>query len=254
MEYYIKQREWEYIFAFFSKRHDIRSKNERKLRKFVEAIYYIARTGCQWRMLPYYYGHWRSVHQRFKRWSYKGVFEDLFESNHSNADMEYLMIDSTAIRAHSCSAGYEKGGNDKYALGRSKGGFTSKIHALVDALGNPIKFIITPGQRNDVTQGEGLIADAIRAFKDRIVIADKGYDSNALVEVIAENNCISVIPPKRNRKVQREYDKHIYKERHLIECFFGKIKHFRRIFSRFDKTIKSFTSFLNFVSTLIWLR
>ncbi len=67
------------------------------------------------------------------------------------------------------------------------------------------------------------------------MIADKGYDSSAFVESLENKRCEIVIPPKSNRKVQREYDKHTYKERHLIECLFGKIKHFRRIFSRFDK-------------------
>jgi transposase len=250
MDYCIKEREWEYIFEFLRRRADVRSKNEAKLRIFIEAMYYIIRTGCQWRMLPLYYGSWRSVHQRFKRWTDKGIFQDLFESNHSNADMESVMIDATIIRAHACSAGYEKNSGEREALGRSKGGFTSKIHAVVDSLGNPLKFIITPGQRNDITQG----AELVKEFKNTTVIADKGYDSDALVNLINDNNSNAVIPPKKNRKVQRGYDKHVYKERHLIECFFGKIKHFRRIFSRFDKTVKSFMGFLNFVGTLIWLR
>jgi transposase len=118
---------------------------------------------------------------------------------------------------------------------------------MVDALGNPLKFILTPGQRNDITQAESLL----RNVKNTTVIADKGYDSNALVKVIEEQGSVVVIPPKKNRKTQREYDLHVYKERHLIECFFGKIKHFRRVFSRFDKTAQAFMGFLNFVEMLI---
>ena len=72
--------------------------------------------------------------------------------------------------------------------------------------------------------------------------------------MLEEHRCITVIPPKKNRKTQREYDLHVYKERHLIECFFGKIKHFRRVFSGFDKTAQAFMGFLNFVGVLIWLR
>ncbi|MCC8416611.1 MAG: transposase, partial [Rickettsia endosymbiont of Gnoriste bilineata] len=86
------------------------------------------------------------------------------------------------------------------------------------------------------------------------VIGDKGYDSSAFVESLENKGCEVVIPPKSNRKVQREYDKHIYKERHLIECFFGKIKYFGHIFSRFDKAPTTFLAFLNFVGALIWLR
>jgi transposase len=75
------------------------------------------------------------------------------------------------------------------------------------------------------------------------VIADKGYDSSAFVENLENKGYEIVIPPKSNSKVQREYDKHTYKERHLIECFFGKIKHFRRIFSRFESPSHLFSFF-----------
>jgi transposase len=99
---------------------------------------------------------------------------------------------------------------------------------MVDALGNPLKFILTPGQRNDITQADSLI---------------EGYDVNSLITAIEQQKSIAVIPPKKNRKAQREYDKHTYKENHLIECFFGKIKHYRRIFSRFDKSVSVFMGF-----------
>jgi transposase len=187
---------------------------------------------------------------RFKEWSDKGIWGLLFESMHTEVDDEAVMIDATIVRAHACSAGYKKGRQDEEALGRSKGGFTTKIHALVDALGNPLKFILTSGQRHDITQAESLLKN----MKNTTVIADKGYDSNALIQAIEQQKSIAVIPPKQNRKIQRKYDTHVYKERHLIECFFGKIKHFRRVFSRFDKTAGAFMGFLNFVGTLIWLR
>ncbi|MFP3036487.1 MAG: IS5 family transposase, partial [Wolbachia sp.] len=136
------------------------------------------------------------------------------------------------IRAHPCSAGYKKHSQGQEALGRNKGGFTTKIHTLVDALGNPLKFILTPGQRNEITQARALTDNIYNST----VVADKGYDSNAFIANLESKGCTVVIPLRRNRKVRRHYDDHIYKERHLIECFFGKIKNFRRIFSRFDKT------------------
>ena len=250
MDYHIKTENWKYIFNRLSKRQDIRTGNESKLRTFIEAVWFISRSGCQWRLLPEKYGSWRAVHRRFKRWSDRGIWSDLLRDSTEGADMEYIMVDSTIVRSHACSAGYRKDSQDQECLGRSKGGFSTKIHAIVDGLGNPLKFILTPGQRNDITQAEFLIKD----FKNTTVIADKGYDSNALIDVIAENQSEAVIPPRKNRKTQRAYDLHLYKERHLIECFFGKIKHFRRVFSRFDKTADAFMGFLNFVATLIWLR
>ena len=160
------------------------------------------------------------------------------------------MIDATIVRAHSCSAGYKKESQMEQALGRSKDGFTTKIHALVDALGNPIKFILTPGQRNEITQAESLI----QGISHSTLLADKGYDSLAFINMVENQMCAPVIPARKNRRQQRDIDEHLYKERHLIECFFGYIKHYRRVFSRFDKTALAFLAFLQFVSTFIWLR
>lgn len=160
------------------------------------------------------------------------------------------MIDATIVRAHPCAAGYEKGQQDREALGRSKGGFTTKIHAVVDALGQALRFTLTPGQRHDITQASELL----EGFEKAQVIADNGYDSNALIEQLEKQNCKPVIPPRSNRKTPREYDKDVYKERHLIECFFNKIKHFRRVFSRFDKKAATYMGFLAFASVIIWLR
>lgn len=250
MNYYIKPREWKHIFSYLQTRKDIRTGNEPKLRRFIEALWYVCRTGCQWRLLPTEYGSWRAVHGRFTEWIRKGVWQDLFEKTKQCPDLETTMIDATIIRAHACSAGYGKATHNMQALGRSKGGFTTKIHALVDALGNPLNFILTPGQRQEITQASALIQN----IEDCWLIADKGYDSNAFVEELISKRCTPVIPSKKNRKCPRDYDKHIYKERHLIECFFGKIKNFRRIFSRFDKTVDSFMAFLNFVGVLVWLK
>ncbi len=86
------------------------------------------------------------------------------------------------------------------------------------------------------------------------VLADKGYDSDAFVLKLQASGAEVVIPSRINRKVQREIDEHLYKERHLIECCIGKLKHFRRVFSRFDKLAKNYLSFIYFASTIVWLR
>jgi len=172
MDFHIKTQEWKQIIVILRARKDIKTRNENKLRRFIEAIWYMARSGCQWRLLPSIYGSWRAVHMRFKNWSDKEIWSDLFAQVKVDPDMEVTMIDATIVRAHACSAGYKKDGQDQEALGRSKGGFTTKIHALVDALGNPLKFILTPGQRHDITQADSLVQD----LENIMLLADKGYD------------------------------------------------------------------------------
>ena len=135
-------------------------------------------------------------------------------------------------------------------MGRSRGGFSTKIHVGVDALGNPLRFILTPGQTHDSTQAKPLM----NGYEYGRVLADKSYDADEILQHIAEQGAEAVIPPRTNRKEQREYDEHWYKERHLVECFINKIKHYRRIFSRFEKLAKRYLGFLSFAGALIWLR
>ncbi len=136
------------------------------------------------------------------------------------------------------------------SLGRSRGGFSTKIHLATDALGNAVRFILTGGERHDITQAASLSEDLCADY----VIADKGYDAEAFILKLQERNSKAVIPSRSNHKVQRKIDTHLYKERHLIENQIGKLKHFRRVFSRFDKLAKNYLSFIYLASTVVWLR
>jgi len=144
----------------------------------------------------------------------------------------------------------KNGGQAEQALGRSRGGFSTKIHATVDGLGYPLRLVLTPGQRHDIIKAYELIVDLDFDF----VIADRSYGAKDFLEAIRASGAEAVIPPKKNAKEPHEYAAWRYRERHLIECFIGKIKHFRRIFSRFDKLARCYLGFLQFVSALIWLR
>ena len=136
------------------------------------------------------------------------------------------------------------------SLGRSRGGFATKIHLATDALGNALRLILTGGQRNHIRQAESLVNGLCADY----VIADKGYDAEAFVWKLKGRNCEAVIASRINHKVQRKIDEHLDKERHLIENQIGKLKHFRRVFSRFDKLAKNYLSFIYLASTVIWLR
>ena len=113
---------------------------------------------------------------------------------------------------------------------------TTKIHLLADEQGLPVDFVVTAGQANDCTQAIPLLGERTTGH----VLADKGYDSDAIVAHIAAMGAVVVIPPKRNRKVQREYDKDLYKHRNRIERCFSKLKHFRRFATRYEKNKENF--------------
>ena len=244
--------QWSKIVNFLKTCPDIYTGKETNLRRFVQAVLWITRSGSQWRLLPKQYGNWNSVYKRYARWCDKGIFQRLHQHFVDDPDMEWLIIDTTIIRAHPCAAGALKtsGGQACQALGRSRGGFSTKIHVAVDGLGNPLRFRLSAGQQHDITCAEALID----GYSSEYVIADTSYDAMAFIESITRMGAVSVIPPRANRRKSRTYDVHLYKERHLVECFINKIKHYRRIFSRFDKLATRFLGFLSLVAAIIWLR
>jgi len=134
-------------------------------------------------------------------------------------------------------------------MGRSRGGLTTKIHTLVDALGRPLRFLLTAGQVHDSVTAPQLLADRTAAA----VIADTAYDSNALRELIADAGATVVIPSNPRRKAIIPLDALAYKLRNRIERFFNKLKHFRRIATRYDRRAAYFLAALHLASTMIWM-
>jgi transposase len=159
------------------------------------------------------------------------------------------MIDGSVIRAHQHAAG-AIGGQDNEALGRSAGGFSTKIHVKVDALGLPLKFILTGGQTQEITVATLLVNNEFSQY----LLADRGYDSNDFRNNIKDNGIQPVIPSKKNRLVPIEHDRHIYKERNIVERFFSRIKQFRRIATRYDKTAAMFMGSLVIIGIILWLK
>ena len=249
-KYYITEEAFEKIFMYLRGLKKVYCKNREKTRSFLEAVSFIMRTGAQWIELPNQYGNYKSIHKRFLSWAKKDIWNRILSHFANDCDAESFMIDGSIIRAHACASGYQKDSREAQALGRSKGGFTTKIHALVDALGLPVKFILTPGQCSEIKQAPELIKD----IRGANILGDKAFDCDDFINQIISQNCNPVIPPRSNRKAPREVDYYLYKERHLVECFFSKVKHFRRIFSRFDKMAVAYMGFLAFASTIIWLR
>ncbi len=127
---------------------------------------------------------------------------------------------------------------------------STKIHTLVDALGNPVGFFLTGGEAHDLVGADHLLA----SMQADMLIADKAFDADQrVIAPLAAAGKTAVIPPKANRRSPRDYDRHLYKARHLIENFFAKLKQFRAIATRYDKTARNFLAAVHLAATIIWL-
>ena len=138
----------------------------------------------------------------------------------------------------------------KNAIGTSRGGRTTKIHARVDALGLLVAFAITCGQVHDSRQAQALIKHSV----SQAIIGDKAYDSDAIRAQLAEQATTAIIACQRNRSHPIPYDKHVYKERHAVEIFFMRIKRFRKIATRYAKLAEMYAAAVSVVAIVDWLR
>lgn len=139
---------------------------------------------------------------------------------------------------------------NQQALGRSRGGFSTKLHVLVNGLGMPVEFKLTPGQAADITEAEALLD----GYNFDAAIGDKGFDSKKLVDYIEGRGAEAVIPPRSNLKDQREFDRHLYKERNLVERFLNRIKQFRRVATRYEKKARNFLAFIQVAAITVLLQ
>lgn len=223
--------------------------NKRDLRMTVEAMLYRMRTGCPWRDLPEVFGGWNRIYKRFNAWSACGKWLKIFKALVIEPDMEWAFIDGSYAKAHQHSAGAACGHDE--AIGKSRAGNTSKIHLAVDAQGLPIEFEITGGQVNDCTQAATLIAKLPTA---QVIVADKGYDSESIREQVERQGAKAVIPRRRTSvKGNADLDKGLYRNRHLVENAFARLKHYRAVASRFDKLKRNYESVVAMACAFLWL-
>lgn len=225
----------------------------RNHRHKLDGILWLCRTGVPWRDLPTEFGKWNSVWKQFRRWCESGVWDLMLQAlADSGAALDLLqMIDSTVVRAHRCAAGEGTAGQNQ-ALGRSRGGFSTKVHVRCNAAGLPIGIVLSEGEAHDVTAFEALMDQ--RDSDPGAMLADKGYDSDAIRHDLRDRGATPEIPTKRNRKVQHTVGKRLYALRSRIECFIGNLKEQRRIATRYDKLATSFLGFVLLGCIRIWAR
>ena len=185
-------------------------------RRFINAVFWILRTGAPWRDLPPDYGDWKNTHRRFCRWRDRNVWAGLLEAVMDDPDYEWLMIDASYIKAHPHSAG-ARGGNQ--AIARTKGGSTASCTWR-------LRLAVTAGTVADCSQ-----ALPLRRASRRNTCSD----TNEIVAGASARGMNPVIPPKSNRKEKRDYDRALYKLRHLVENGFLEFKQWRGVATRYAK-------------------
>lgn len=167
-------------------------------------------------------------------------------------DEEWIFIDGSYVKAHQHASGARIG--KERAIGVSRGGNTSKIHIAADSHGNPIDFEITGGEVHD-SQVAGKIIEKVSTANTKNIIADKGYDSDDIRIQVWAKGATAVIPRRSNStKENLGFDSHIYKQRHLVENLFAKLKHYRGIATRFDKLASSFRAMVFIACSIVWMR
>ncbi|MGW4271056.1 IS5 family transposase [Streptomyces seoulensis] len=254
-------------------------------RQVVNGMVYKIRTGISWRDLPERYGPWKTVYTRFRRYALTGVFTQALRQIQSRADavgnIDWLVqIDSTIVRAHQHAAATgRKGGptgrtnRNDHALGRSRGGLTTKIHLACDGRGRPLAVLLTPGQRHDGICARPLL-ERIRVprfgpgrprCRPDHVVADKAYSSRGFRAYLRRRGIAHTIPEKSDQQRHRRnrgrrggrppaFDRQVYRRRNLVERCFNRLKGFRGIATRYDKTATSYEAAVSLASFLLWAR
>ncbi|MCW8123339.1 MULTISPECIES: IS5-like element IS1650 family transposase [Streptomyces] len=249
----------------------------RDRRQVVNGILWKLSTGAAWRDLPERYGPWKTVYERFRRWSADGTWDRLLAhvQQHSDAagavDWTVVCVDSTTVRAHQHAAGAPKKGQDwpGEALGRSRGGLTTKIHLACDGEGRPLAFTLTAGNVNDCTQFEQVMAririqrcgpGRPRTRPERVA-ADKGYSSTKIRTYLRRRGIKAAIPERIdqiNGRIRRgeslcRLDRAAYRRRNVVERCFNKLKHNKALATRYDKRARHYQALVTLACLKLWL-
>ncbi|NUB17463.1 IS5 family transposase, partial [Azospirillum brasilense] len=233
-------------------------------RCFLEAVLWLARTGAPWRDLPEDVMNWRTAWRRLQRWTAAGIWGRIVAELRAmapNAGWNVHLLDSSGIRAHAHAAGARHTSGEQ-ALGRSRGGFSTKLHLRADAEGRPVALHLTGGERHDLL-GVGPLFEqgALRGgkrggprWKPDAVIADKAYSAAWLLDGLRRKRIVPIIPSRADQRRNPDFDRAAYRRRNLVERLVGKLKQFRRVATRYDKLDAHYLAFVQIASVMVWLR
>jgi len=217
-------------------------------RLVLNAIFWVLRSGAPWRDLPECYGPYTTCYKRFNRWRMAGIWDDILTAMTDRRDDDVQMLDTSIVRVHQHASCIKE--CESNCTGRSRGGLTTKIHAVVDAKGLPLRLALSAGQEHDSL----LAGDLLTELRyNGMLLADRAYDSDSIRKLAPERGAWANIPPKRNRRNPIWFSPHLYRDRNHVERFFNRIKHCRRIATRYDKLAANFLAFIKLAAIRLWL-
>jgi transposase len=244
MRYELADYEWAAIEPMLPKKpRGVPRVNDRRV---LNGIFWVLRSGAPWRDLPEAFGPYTTCHNRFVRWRRTGVWSRIVDAL---AAPPVQMIDTSIVRVHQHAACIRR--NQRQSMGRSRGGLTSKIHAVVDANGLPVRLALTPGETHDNRLAGKLLA---RLKSGSMLLADRGYDADWIRELAIKKGAWANIPPKSNRRDPICFSPYLYHARNRVERFFNRIKQCRRVATRYDKLAANYLAFVQLASIGLWLR
>jgi transposase len=235
-------------------------------RMFLEALLYWARTGIPWRELPDVFGAWDAVYNRFRRWVGSGSLTALFEvltADPAFGEVRRVLLDSTIIRAHAHAAGAPRKGKrigaaraaTAQGLGRSRGGYTTKVMLTAADEDAAIAVEVIPGQASDAPRREPVLKQTVARVPgiDELT-GDKGFDGDAQREACLGRGIFPNIPNRKTRVDSWPFDPDGYRERNRVERLIGKVKQFRRVATRYEKLKRTFLGLIHLVLGFIRLK
>lgn len=213
------------------------------------AIFWMLDSGAKWRYMPKEFGNWNSIYHIFRKWNDWGVFEKILQSLVENSRKYFLVeIDSTFCKVHQHAAGARKIlGNQNIEV--SRGGKTTKIHALVNEHFQLVGISLSGGNVHDSEMAIKVLSKV--TLEGKKILADKGYCSEEIRNFISQEKAEVSIPDKSNAVIIHNFDKELYKSRNIIERFFQRIKNYRHVATRYDKLSNCFLNFIILATVMI---
>src|SRR6516162_3496077 len=247
MRYELADHEWAAIKPMLpNKPRGVPRVNDRRV---LNGIFWVLRSGAPWRDLPQEFGTYTTCYHRFVRWRRARVWSRIMDALAAPHDAAVQMIDTSIVRVHQHAACIAR--NRSQSMGRSRGGLTSKIHAVVDTNGLPVRLGLTAGEAHDNRLALKLLS-CLRSGS--MLLADRGYDADWIRAFVNEQGAWANIPPRCNRREPICFSPHLYRARNLVERFFNKIKQCRRVATRYDKLAVNYLAFIQLASIRILLR